>query len=248
MIEMTDQPEGFIDIHCHLLPAVDDGCQSLAETIECIAMLKEIGFVGSICTPHVGLEHYAANDVDFVKQQTEQLRGDLAANSIEYPVWSGGEMRLPKDNSDFLSSDAVPRLAGSNVVLFDWWGRDWPAQFDDYLKQLISDGLQPVLAHPERLPMDEEFFRRTMDRLTNLDVWLQANLKSFLPDMEQPIRDKAIWLLEQGRYHFIASDSHGPRSIPSRVAGLNQLRQVIDETELQRLMSDNPRQLIAVTT
>lgn len=155
-------------------------------------------------------------------------------------------MRLPKEASEFLSSDAVPRLANSNFVLFDWWGSDWPTRFDDYLQKLIDEGLQPVLAHPERLPMDESIFRQTMERLANMHVLLQANLKSFLPDMEQPIRDKAIWLLEQGRYYFIASDSHGPRSIPSRIAGLNQLRQLIDPQELQRLMSDNPRQLIAV--
>jgi protein-tyrosine phosphatase len=235
---------GLIDIHCHLLPGVDDGCADLGETIQCIGLLKQAGFVQSICTPHVGIEKYAANRREVIQQRVRQLQQELAARGIEYQLTAGAEIRLPKSAEQLMEVDALPLLAQSNIALFDWWGKDWPKHFDAYFDKLQLAGIQCMLAHPERLPMDDRLFHATIDRLLDRGVWLQGNLKSFQAETDERVQRKALALLKANCYHIIASDSHGPRSIPSRIKGLQRLRELISEAQISEVMIKRPGEIL----
>lgn len=208
--------------------------------------MQRAGFAGAICTPHVGIDRYSGNTRHAIQERTAKLQADLDQHGVDFQLWTGGEIRLAKSADELLDRDETPRLAEGGYLLFDWWGKNWPEYLDEYFQTLIKEGFLPILAHPERLPLDDKLFSRTISRLLEMGVLLQGNLKSFAPQSEKRVSDRAKRILNEGQYYIIASDSHGPRSIPSRLDGLACLRELIDEATLSTLMAERPRQLIAV--
>src|SRR4051812_7484366 len=100
--------EGFIDVHSHLLPGIDDGCPIIADSLECIRLLKDAGFVGSICTPHFLPTIYPENLPDFVRERTAALQREVDAAGLDYRLWAGAEVRLDAETTQWLDRYGVP--------------------------------------------------------------------------------------------------------------------------------------------
>src|SRR5689334_13441600 len=93
--------EGFIDVHCHLLPGLDDGCALVADSLDCIRLLQEAGFVGSICTPHFLPTVYPENLPALVRERTELLQDEINTAGLEYRLWPGAEVRLDAETTQW---------------------------------------------------------------------------------------------------------------------------------------------------
>src|SRR6476619_3874967 len=100
--------EGFIDVHSHLLPGIDDGCALVADSLDCIRMLKEAGFVGSICTPHFLPSVYPENLPELVRERTELLQDEVNAAGLDYRLWPGAEVRLDAETTQWFERFGVP--------------------------------------------------------------------------------------------------------------------------------------------
>lgn len=233
-------PPGRIDIHSHLLPGVDDGCQNLDESLTCVRRLIERGFVATICTPHMWA-HLPANTPDHVTALTLQLQAHINAAGLEYRVYPGGELGLRDGVIDWMKEYGVPTLADSRCVLADFWDDNWPDTVDDALQWLLDQNYQPILAHPERIPCHEQLDQRLRD-LASRGVWLQGNTRcytgeeGYLPDlfMRQ--------FLSEGRYRLLALDMHGPDSLPGRFDGMDLIARDMGPQLVQKLMDSVPRQ------
>jgi protein-tyrosine phosphatase len=236
-------PAGRIDLHSHLIPGIDDGCQTFDESRACIDMLREAGYVGSLCTPHVWREMFPANLPGNIEPWTEQLQHWLGETGIDYAVWPGGEVRLFEDIVDWFQHNGVPTLAGSRYILADFWTPTWPDWLDPTMDWLLEQGYKPILAHPERTT--DQF--RLLERLRALHdrgVLLQGNC---LPYTGAEGRDRVRvmkQLLKEDRYDFIALDMHGADSLPDRLKGLDQLRKAIGDDRLNELTCDAPRRVL----
>ena len=236
-------PDGRIDIHSHLLPGIDDGCQSTAETLACVRRLQAAGFVGSICTPHVWPESMPTNIPAHISDLTIQLEGELRDAGISYRLWPGGELRLFKGVVDWVKANGVPALAQSRCVLFDYWDDKWPRWADKALQWLIDQGYQPVMAHPERCVANANQPER-LQAYVDMGVWLQGNFLS-LTGEDGYLADKLVrQYLTEGRYRFMALDTHGPDSLPGRLDGIQTLKNEFGEEKLDQFLVDAPRELI----
>ncbi len=238
-----DLPPGPIDIHSHLLPGIDDGCQDLDESLACVRMLKQHGYVGSICTPHVWPAVYPHNTPEHIAAWTIQLRRDLADRGEDYPIWPGAEVRLFDGVIAWFESTGVPTLADSRCVLVDLWEDAWPRWADPAMDWLLERAYQPILAHPERIGVRDGMGEKLAE-LSDRGVWLQGNARCMTGE-EGYRADKRIrqWLAE-GRYTFLALDMHRPAELTPRMEGLEMIEQEFGRATLQRLAVQNPRRLV----
>lgn len=239
-----DLSTGLVDLHSHLLPGIDDGCQDLAQTLLCIASLKRAGFVGSVCTPHVVAGLYPRNVPVNIRRQVEWLSGELAGRGVSYQLWDGGEVRISRNAVAWLTEQGVPTLGPGRCVLIDWWGSDWPPFCDDVCQFLLDERYQPVLAHPERMGLEESRLLSLLDDLQARGVWLQGNLNSFSGGEGPEARELGRILLRTGRYAALASDTHGPESVPGRRSGLRLVLDEFGETIIREMLDQGPRRIL----
>ena len=101
---------GFIDLHSHLLPGIDDGCVTLEQSLACVRRLMERGFTGTACTPHIWLEQFPANVPANISRWVEELSGHLGEQGLEYRLWPGGEVRIARDTVAWFEEHGVPTL------------------------------------------------------------------------------------------------------------------------------------------
>ena len=251
-----------IDIHSHLIPGVDDGCADLDESLACVRRLIEAGYVGSVCTPHLWPAAYPWNTPRRVAEEVADLRAVLAAQGLTYTLWQGGELRLDPHTVSWMQEQGVPTLAGSRCVLIDFWENYWPAYADEAIGWLLSEGYQPVLAHPERIGIDDdERWLAELRRWTSPEqrggrggrggrgrrgLLLQGNLRPLVGGDGPTAARRGRTLLGQGAYAVLALDMHRPDTLEERLAGLTAAATLITPAEVDRLTIEAPRELLGL--
>ncbi|MAX22902.1 MAG: hypothetical protein CMJ19_00240 [Phycisphaeraceae bacterium] len=234
---------GRIDIHSHLLPRIDDGCEDVNQCIDCIRQLKEAGYTGSICTPHIIPNMFPDNTRENIIRWVENLRIELVNRNIEYTLWPGGEINLQENMPDWLTEHGVPTLAGSNCVLMDHWADIWPDWFPTVIQWFLDQGYQPILAHPERMRCcwDQP---DGLDQLLDMGVWLQGNFLPITGEEGYEPDQLSRRYIENQKYKLMAMDMHKPQSIPSRFDGMKIVLTEYGNQLLDHFTVDAPRQLI----
>lgn len=236
-------PTGRLDVHSHLLPGIDDGCQSIDDSLLCVRTLIQAGYTGTICTPHIWVELFPLNTAEHVRGLTTYVQSQIDEAGLDYRLWPGGELRLFKGFVKWAESHEIPTLAGGKCVLVDFWEKKWPKWADQSFDWLLEHDYQPILAHPERLPMNEEV-EEHLQRLADKGVWLQGNFKSFTGEEGFPADRAARRWLEQGRYTLLALDMHASDGLRSRLEGVQLFIEAYGVKVLDRFLIDAPRELI----
>lgn len=196
----TNCLDGMSDVHCHLLPDVDDGSFSVANTLEMLDYLEhEVGFKRMYFTPHV-ME-------DFSKNNRAYLTGRFDSFSKEYKgsvqLSLASEYMLDARFKDHLD-EGLFTLGGKYVLVETSYFAPSP-QFNELIYEIKARGLVPMIAHPERY---------AYMRMQDYDVWreqgfkFQMNLMSLGGVYGQPSQEKARHFLERGWYDFVGSDLH----------------------------------------
>lgn len=235
----ADLPPGRIDIHSHLIPGVDDGCRDFADSLACVRRLKDRGYIGTICTPHVWIDLYPENTAEHIRAWTTQLQARLDDEGVDYRLWAGGEIRLFKKSVAWFSSHEVPTLAGSRYVLADFWEQTWPRWVDDAFDWLLEHEYQPILAHPERLSINGAAAK--LNALADRGVLMQGNFRC-LTGEDGFLADRLVReYLRDGRYHFMALDMHRPDTLESRFQGMDLVAKEFSQDVVDAMTITAPR-------
>lgn len=193
--------EGMTDIHCHLVPAVDDGSRSLDETRQLIEAMRSIGIQRIITTPHI-YRRYPHNDSSTLQQELERLLPDLS--DLGVPLMLGAEYMLDEGFEAHLAKPLLT-LGTSKYLLVETSFVGAPLDLFRLIQQVISAGAIPMLAHPERyLYMND----RTYDQLRGAGCAFQLNLFSLTGMYGEQVQRRAQQLLERGVYSFVGTDTH----------------------------------------
>src|SRR5258708_27714399 len=139
-----------IDVHSHLLPGIDDGCQTLEESLACAARMVEAGYTHSFCTPHIW-PSLPENQATLIAERVAAVQQALDAASIPLKLSPGGEMNLRPETARLSIDEVVTYGMRGKHVLIDLWADRLPAFFEDAVRHLQSMGLTVILAHPERM-------------------------------------------------------------------------------------------------
>lgn len=224
-----------IDIHSHLLPAVDDGSPSFEVSIEVLTRFAEQGVERVICTPHL-----KASQVESVPHGAYAERfAELVAVAPPRPALSRGwEIMLDIPGVD-LRSRALT-LGGSSAILVEFPHTGVPTGASHELRRLRELGLVPVLAHPER------YFGCTIDLVRE---WRQLGVVMQIDGLALaaggPMGKLARTLLEEGQADLLASDNHGDtrslaaaRHYLAEDLGLTEQAELLTSTNARRLLAD----------
>ena len=233
---------GRIDVHAHLLPGIDDGCQTVEDSVECARQLVERGYSQSVCTPHVwrNLPH---NNRHEIRRRVSELQAELDNARVPLAILPGGEINL---TPDFMSSDPDEVVTYGMLgrhVLIDLWAERLPAHFDPSVRWFQSRGLTVILAHPERMRAVQDA-PELAQHFAELGVLLQGNFQCFGDPPHAHTRATAERFLREGRYFMLGTDLHGPESLAVRWAGFDRVRSLVDDETFDRLTIHHPMQLI----
>ncbi|MDB5328401.1 MAG: hypothetical protein JWM57_3970 [Phycisphaerales bacterium] len=233
---------GRIDIHCHLLPGVDDGSTSVAESIAMARRMGDAGYSHMVCTPHVWptLE----NNKMTIAMRVGELQEQMDAAGVSITLLPGGEMHLSRDFLDTPIEDLVTYNLAGKYALFDFWTERLPPYFDNCIRRLMNAGIQPILAHPERIEAIQNH-PTFIDHAADLGLLLQCNLEC-IGEGATTVRGRlATQWLREGRYFMIGSDAHRTNTLERRLIGLQRAADLVGQTALDRLTIEHPMQVIA---
>ena len=234
---------GRIDVHSHLLPGLDDGCQTVEESITCAQALVEAGYTHCICTPHIW-PNLPGNTVERITHLTLQLQRALDLAGVALHLIPGGEINLRPEYHLATSPKMVPTFAmAGKHALIDLWAHTLPDHFEAGVRWLQAQGLTVILAHPERMRavQDEP---QLADYFAELGLLLQGNLQCFSDPVGSFTRTTVERFMREDRYFLLGSDMHGPGTIPSRLRGLQNAIRLAGAEKIRQLTIDNPRQLL----
>ena len=227
-----------IDIHCHILPNVDDGCSSIRETRKLLENAINEGVSDVLITPH-----FSRND-DFIKKSKELLDifNDVKreCSDLNINLYLGNELMIDKDLDELLISHELLSLNDTNYVLVEFPFEDYKDEYDEYLYNLSISGYKVIIAHPERYKwvMDDYSY---IDKWINADYYIQCNVTSLNVWKQRSLMHKMI---ERQNVHFIASDAHGENRPLSLIKGYEMIRNKFNENVANVLFEDNPRRLL----
>ncbi|MCS5423128.1 MULTISPECIES: tyrosine-protein phosphatase [Psychrilyobacter] len=160
------------DLHCHILPEIDDGSKGMDESIELILSAQKLGYKKMCCTSHYRAGRYENKNYDKI---LKKLRDQLEINKIDMELLEGNELFLDLDGLRALKEKKVKTLNRSNYILVEAIPGMTPMALKKSLERIIDLGYRPVLAHVERYPFINF---KTLYKFKKIGVVTQVNLKS----------------------------------------------------------------------
>lgn len=195
-----------IDIHCHLLPAVDDGPGTVEQAIEMAKRAAQEGVTAIVVTPHAFHPQFETDDLN-VAQAAESLQHVLTEEGIDIKLYPGQEIRVFGDLVQALADGEALALAGTRYVLVEFPSDSVPAYAEQLFFSLQADGYTPIIAHPER---NKEFAtnpQRLMDFVSS-GALSQVTTSSLTGEFGQTVQELAFVFLRNGLSQLVASDAH----------------------------------------
>jgi protein-tyrosine phosphatase len=229
-----------IDIHCHVLPEVDDGPKSW-ETAEAMCrMAAKDGIEHIVATPHSNDRYFF--DREYLSGLVQELRRRVGPQ----PRLSlGCDFHLSFDNMQ--SAKRTPEkysINGSRYLLVEFSNVSISGLVDDWFNHMHQLGVTPIITHPERNPILQQDPRRVL-KWIELGCAVQVTASVFTGSWGMRARQMADWLLNEQAVHFLSTDAHDTQR---RVPILSQARRVISEDygdELaEALVENNPRAVV----
>jgi len=200
----------FVDIHCHLLPGIDDGSDDWETTLGMAQMAVADGTEVIIVTPHQ-LGNFAHNRGDDIRARTDQLQQVLDQQGIALRVMPGGDVRIEDGMIEGLASGEVMSLGDLRRHVLLELPHELYFPLKGVLASLLRQGLTGILSHPERnrgLLREPDLLPALVDDGCLMQVTAGSLMGTFGPKSQ----DLAEWMLGHGLVHFLATDAHGTKS------------------------------------
>ncbi|WP_224982455.1 tyrosine-protein phosphatase [Geomonas agri] len=250
----------FVDYHCHLLPALDDGAVDVKESLDMARTLSSFGFGTVHCTPHLIRGGYE-NDPGRVVRAVHLMQRRLDDEGISLRLVPGNEHYLDQYLPEMLPK--ALRAGGSRYLLVEVPFHSGPDLLRPMVQTFAGHGLSPLIAHPERcsafdpvrpavglrgvlsLVLGKEpeldLEHAEIVELKRLGCRFQGNIGSFAGYYGYEVRERALLFLRHGLYSCVGSDGHRSEKLwEMLVAGYAAIESVLGETETGELMRGVP--------
>lgn len=232
-----------IDLHCHILPGLDDGPASLDEAVAMCRIAVSDGVKCIVATPHYkpGTYEFIGPGID---DAVNALMAAVQAAELDICILPGVEITVSPEMSANLNVGGHLTLNYGRYFLAEFSPLSVPAGWDNFLLSFLPAGLTPIIAHPER----NAWFVHHLDALTaavQKGVKLQITAMSLAGGFGIEARDFSVALLRQNLVHVIASDGHSADLRPPRLSEAVCLAaDVVGRQRADALVTTNPRAII----
>lgn len=228
-----------VDIHCHLLPELDDGAATWDEALAMARLAAEDGITCIVATTHQ-LGAYGQNRGDMIRGQAAKLQHKLDQQGLKLKILPGAEIRIEPDLVPRVVSGDLLSLADCRRHVLLELPHDVCFPIERLLAELKAAGMTGILAHPER----NQAIRSKPEILAALirgGCLLQVTGGSLLGTFGPDVQKFTARLIQQGLVHFVSSDAHGSRARrPLLAAAFQAVANLVDEAAAIDLLSRNP--------
>lgn len=230
-----------IDLHCHILPGLDDGAKTLDDSVEMGRFASEDGITKIVATPHLFRENLSQADFATIRRRREDLTEAFEKNHIPVELFWGAEVHISHNLIEEIGKNRKDLVINQSSYMFVEFPQDHVFQgVKNLFFELMNEGVTPIIAHPER---NSVFARNPflLYELIMMGALVQSNSGSFSGRYGREVVENAFVFLGYNFIHFIASDGHGVRSIPPKLSdAVGIITPVIGEENALMLVRSNP--------
>lgn len=231
-----------IDLHCHLLPAIDDGATTVAQALELARAAVADGITHQVATPHIHIGRYA-NDIHTIESAFAALQRELEQHAIPLQLGWAAEVRLSDDLPALLESNRLPFLGewgGDRVLLLELPHSHIPPGIDRLIAWMLGKGVRPMIAHPERNRAVLRNFSAVLP-LVRQGCLMQVTAGAVAGHFGAGAATRARELLQEGMVTILATDAHHLERRPPRLSeGRRAAEAIVGESRAWDLVLHYP--------
>ncbi|NQT22081.1 MAG: hypothetical protein HQ579_01440, partial [Candidatus Omnitrophica bacterium] len=234
--------EDIIDIHCHLLPEVDDGPETIEESIEMCRKMVDMGVKHVIATPHLPWrEKYENNKI---LSSYELLKKRLSEEQINLNISLGSDNHITWDLIEKLRKGEVYPLANSRYFLLELDHYTIPPSLEDFITRCNKEEFYPIITHPERNMIFQSDIS-SLRKIAEMPALIQITSSSLLGYSGKKPKLAAIDALKSGLVDIIASDAHAlNHRLKGFEEGLKVAEDIVGRESVQDMISRTPAMVI----
>lgn len=234
-----------IDIHCHILPALDDGAGNMSDAVEMAQLAVSSGIKGIIATPHCNIPGSFRNYWSLsLEDDVRALKQELEKRKIELSIYHGQEVFLAAGFLEMLHQGKLITLNDSRYMLVEFDMNERADVAYRKLQQILAEGCIPIVAHPERYGFVNEQ-SEAVYRMKDLGALLQINRGSIKGAFGRRVMKKSMEILSSYQADFIATDAHSQFSRTPQLADVHEfISEEISTDYGDVLVNVNPRKVL----
>ncbi len=232
-----------VDLHCHLLPGIDDGSKSMEISLRLAREAVENGVTHALLTPHHMNGRYINHKQDVIKR-TAEFRQQLKEHNIPLTVFPGQEVRINGQLIDALDKDDILFTDEDNrYLMLEFPDDDVPHYTNQMIFELQQRGITPIIVHPERntkMMAHPELLYQLLQK----GCLSQITASSYVGTFGKKVEDFSKKLIANGQGYLFASDAH---DLPGRKYEMRQAFEKLSQeygTKLAERYADNARAII----
>ena len=214
---LIDYLDGFVDIHNHVLPGIDDGAKTVDDSLSLIKGFEDFGVTRFIATPHI-MHNYYPNDRESIMGALSRLQQGFLKNGLKHISIAVAAEHMIDDNYENLLESDSAMVMKEDYILVEMSYLQPPINFEEAIIKTASKGYFPILAHPERYGFLHQRMRKYQEYKEH-GILFQMNLLSLGEYYGKEVPKIAMALLDQGLIDFVATDVHN-------IAQLNALKEL----------------------
>jgi protein-tyrosine phosphatase len=233
-----------IDLHCHILPGLDDGAADISVSLKMARAFWADGVTVVACTPHI-LPGLYSNSGPRILDAITHFQRRLDGEQIPLQLVAGADIHLAPGMIPDLRSGYLPTINGSRYLLIEAPHDALPPDLENTLSDLQSAGYVPILTHPERLSWIAGHYD-VIERLAQDGVWMQITAGSLAGAFGSRAKYWAERMLEQALVHVMASDAHDDCwRPPDLLRGWELAARRVGGAEADNLVLSRPRGVLS---
>lgn len=201
-----------IDLHCHLLPGIDDGASDLETSLEMARMAVADGVDTTACTPHM-MPGYFPNTAPQIRDAVRALQAAIDEAAVGLQLVTGADVHLVPGMVKGLREGRLMSLADSRYFLFEPPHTIAPPRLAETIFEILAGGYVPIVTHPERLAWIESHYE-IMRAAVDAGAWMQITAGALTGRFGRRPQYWAERMLDEGLVHVLASDAHNLQRRP----------------------------------
>lgn len=237
---------GFIDLHCHPIPSIDDGARSAADGGALLVALAKLGFVRVVATPHIrsGVWNNRRETIEPALALLEVELARLRAEGVTLPQLDVAAEHMFDDVTwELFVAKQAMTYPGGTAALVEFPYDSIPLRVEVRLWRLSRMGITPVLAHPERYaPLHKDSER--LDELIGAGAQPLLDVMSLVGAYGQRAQMAAERILRENKYAAACTDAHKPSDAPIVADGMRALHGLVGEAGVARLFIAGPQRFL----
>lgn len=233
-----------IDLHCHMLPGIDDGAADLTTALEMARIAVADGIALTACTPHIYPGLYN-NDSRGIKKAVDEFRLHLEEAGIPLDITYGADIQLDAELVQELKCGTRPTIHGTRYFLYEPPHHTVPPRFIESIFDSLASGFVPVITHPERLTWLDKAHYRWFSDAARQGAWIQVTAGALTGRFGPNPKYWGERMIDDGIVHILATDAHNTTRRPPLLAeGKDAAARFIGAEEAELLVTGRPRAMV----